>query len=210
MPSLATLAAFALASLVFVAIPGPNMLYIVGHGITRGRRHALAAAVGVELGTLVHIAAAAAGLSALVASSATAFTTVKYLGIAYLVHLGVRALRRLPGNAVQVVDTPTDTRPLVHGVVVNVLNPKAALFFMAFLPQFMDQDANAAPQALVLGAVLFVVAMAVDLIFAFGAAAIGRRIGGGGPTRRHRHLLAAVYLTLAGLAVITGQRPATT
>ncbi len=210
MPSITTLVAFAAASLVFVAIPGPNLLYIVGHGVSGGRRHAFAAAVGVEIGTIIHIAAAAAGLSAIVASSATAFSTVKYVGVAYLIYLGIRALRRQASDQAT-NPAPVKTRgPLAQGVIVNVLNPKAALFFMAFLPQFMDPDGDTMTQVLVLGAVLFVVAIVVDFVYALGAASIAQRVKASGTGHQKGRLLGTTYFVLALVAVITGQRPATT
>ena len=208
MPTLGTLAAFALASLVFVAIPGPNLVYIVGHGISRGRRHALAAAIGIEIGTLVHIAAAVAGLSAVIARSATAFTTVKYLGVAYLVYLGLRALGRPRQVDDEDAASPTGRSPVLQGIAVNVLNPKAALFFMAFLPQFMNPKTNPATQALVLGAVLFTIALTVDVLYALGAVAIGHRLAKTNRGQSRRRLLGATYLTLAVVAALTGHRPA--
>jgi threonine/homoserine/homoserine lactone efflux protein len=154
----------------------------------------------------VHVAAATAGLSALIASSATAFSVVKYAGAGYLAYLGLRALSS-GGKALELTDAKTGGavgRTFAEGVVVSVLNPKVALFFVAFLPQFIDpQRGGAAPQALFLGVVFFVLALCMDLVYAFGAAAVGhwlqRRPGF---ARRQRQLAGGVYLALAGIAAL--------
>ncbi len=139
MPALATLLAFSGATLILVLLPGPNLLFILGAGISGGRRSALAAAVGVEVGTLVHVVAAALGISALLQSSAIAFSTVKYLGVAYLVYLGIKALRSTPAEHTEQTAGPQSTLTAMRrGAFVNILNPKVSLFFLAFLPQFID------------------------------------------------------------------------
>jgi hypothetical protein len=132
MPSPATLLLFAAAALALVAIPGPNHLYIVTRSLSQGRRIGLASAFGVETGTLVHICAAAAGISAVIASSAVAFHTLRYVGAAYLAFLGVRALlrddtTRLDGPAAR---PPSVRRAYFDGVLVNVFNPKTVLLFL--------------------------------------------------------------------------------
>jgi threonine/homoserine/homoserine lactone efflux protein len=156
--------------------------------------------LGVETGTIIHVAAAAFGLSALLASSAVAFEVVKYAGVAYLVYLGVRALRA--GGAPETRAAPAGMRRTVaEGVLVNVLNPKVSLFFLAFLPQFVDSERGAAAtQILVLGAVFIAVATALDLLFVLGAGLLRNRLGGGGG----RRFAGGVYLALAALAAGTG------
>ncbi len=154
MPSAAVIATFAAASVAMLLIPGPAVLYILNRSVSDGREVGLAAVAGLELGNLVHALAAAAGLSAVLATSATAFNTVKWLGAGYLVYVGVRTLVRpvAPIDA----DKPgvSMRRAFGQGVVVNVLNPKVALFFLSFLPQFIrPEDGNAGMQALVLGLV---------------------------------------------------------
>jgi threonine/homoserine/homoserine lactone efflux protein len=153
-PSAAVIATFAAASVAMLLIPGPAVLYILNRSVSDGREVGLAAVAGLELGNLVHALAAAAGLSAVLATSATAFNTVKWLGAGYLVYVGVRTLVRpvAPIDA----DKPgvSMRRAFGQGVVVNVLNPKVALFFLSFLPQFIrPEDGNAGMQALVLGLV---------------------------------------------------------
>ena len=154
MPSAATILAFAGASIVLLLIPGPAVLYIVNRSVSDGREAGLAAVVGLTLGNLVHALAAAVGLSAILATSAVAFTTVKWLGAGYLVYIGVRTLLR-PAPAID-PDQPgvSARRAFTQGVVVNVLNPKVALFFLSFLPQFIrPENGRPALQALILGLV---------------------------------------------------------
>ena len=154
MPSAATILAFAGASILLLLIPGPAVLYIVNRSVSDGREAGLAAVAGLTLGNLVHALAAAAGLSAVLATSAAAFSTVKYLGAAYLIYVGVRTLLRPP--PVINPDQPgvSAKRAFTQGIVVNVLNPKVALFFLSFLPQFIHpENGRPALQALVLGLV---------------------------------------------------------
>jgi threonine/homoserine/homoserine lactone efflux protein len=154
MPDPSTIAAFAAASILLLVIPGPAVVYILNRSVSDGRQVGLAAVAGLELGNLVHALAAAAGLSAVLATSATAFNTVKWLGAAYLVIVGVRTLLR-PAAPID-TDRPgvSPRRAFAQGVVVNVLNPKVALFFLSFLPQFIDPaQGHVTTQALVLGLV---------------------------------------------------------
>ena len=175
MPDLATLAVFCAASLALAVVPGPAVLYIVTRSIDQGRFAGFVSALGISLGGLVHVAAATIGLSSLLASSATAFAVVKYAGAAYLVFLGVRRL--LTTEMVDVIDA-APARPrrrlFLDGVVVNILNPKTALFFLAFLPQFVDPDGTAAPfQIFVLGLIFVVIALSSDSLWALTAGTLG-------------------------------------
>jgi threonine/homoserine/homoserine lactone efflux protein len=209
MPELTTFLVFAAASLLLLAIPGPNHIYIVARSVSQGRGAGLASALGVETGTLVHVGAAAAGLSAVIASSATAFNLVRYLGAAYLVYLGIRALTRRDADedGTDVQAAPL-RRTFAEGVMVNVLNPKVALFFLAFLPQFIDPDRGpVAVQTLALGAVIFVLALGTDLVYALAASALGarlrRRAGFG---RVQRRVTGGVYVALGAAAALSGGR----
>jgi threonine/homoserine/homoserine lactone efflux protein len=206
-PDRSTFLVFALASLALILAPGPNLVYIVTRSMSQGRRAGLASAVGVEAGTLVHITAAAVGLSQLVATSALAFSVVKYAGAAYLLYLGLRALRRREG-----LDLTAATRPLQlprifrDGIVVNVLNPKVALFFLAFLPQFVDPaHGGATAQILALGVVFFLIALTVDVLYAIVAGALSgwlrRRPA---YLRRQRFVVASIYLGLGASAAGAG------
>ena len=163
---------FVVAALVLLLTPGPAVLYIVTRSVDQGRRAGLVSVLGVHAGTLVHVAAAAAGLSAVLAASATAFSAVKYLGAAYLVSLGIRQLlARLP----EPIDgerpaAPPLRRAFVDGFVVNVLNPKTALFFLAFLPQFVTISRGAVPaQILGLGLVFCLLGLVTDGLYALTA-----------------------------------------
>ena len=142
LPTHSQLLFFVTTAAILLAIPGPAVLYIVGRSIGQGRDAGLVSALGIGVGTLIHTAAAAVGLSALLVSSATAFSVVKYLGAAYLVYLGVQRLRNKESLAAAASDCAalrvTLARVFSQGIVVNVLNPKTALFFFAFLPQFID------------------------------------------------------------------------
>ena len=176
MPDLSTFALFAAACLAFLAIPGPSVFYIVTRSLAQGRRAGVTSMLGVQVGGLVHVVGAAVGVSALIASSAAAFTVVKYAGAAYLVYLGVRRLLTAgtreaePGPD----DRATTTRLFWQGVVVNLLNPKTALFFLAFLPQFVDPDAAApALQIFALGMIFVAIALCSDSIWALAAGTLG-------------------------------------
>jgi threonine/homoserine/homoserine lactone efflux protein len=209
MPELTTLLLFAATTVALVAIPGPNSLYIAARSASQGRQAGVASALGVEAGTLVHVTAAAVGVSALIASSAAAFATLKWLGVAYLLFLGVRTLTRRhhPADEADVAPAPL-RRAFAEGAFVNVLNPKVALFFLAFLPQFVDADRGAtATQTLALGLVFFAIALCMDLLFVVGASALGDRLRGrAGFARRERHVTGAIYLLLGGAAALAGGR----
>ena len=173
MPSAATILAFAGASILLLLIPGPAVLYVVNRSVSDGREAGLAAVAGLTLGNLAHALAAAAGLSAVLATSAAAFTTVKYLGAAYLIYVGVRTLLRPP----QVInpDQPgvSAKRAFTQGIVVNVLNPKVALFFLSFLPQFIHpENGRPALQALVLGLVFVGIGFFTDGTYSLAASSL--------------------------------------
>lgn len=173
MLSLSTIVTFALASIAILVIPGPAVLYILNRSVSDGRRVGLAAVAGIELGTFVHVLAATAGLSAVVASSATAFNTVKWFGAAYLIFVGVRTLLHRPA-ALDTDRAGVSPRRAFHqGVVVNVLNPKVALFFLSFLPQFIHPDrGHPAAQAFVLGLEFVVIACLSDGLYAIVASGL--------------------------------------
>lgn len=173
MPTIGTLELFSLAAFALIVFPGPAVLFIVAQGVSVGRGAALVGVLGVSTGALVHTVAAAIGLSALIASSATAFTVVKLAGAAYLVVLGVR---RLLGRD-EVVAASAQRQPLWRifrqGFVTNLLNPKTALFFLAFLPQFVDRQRGSVPgQLIVLGLVFTAIATVSDSSWAILASSV--------------------------------------
>jgi threonine/homoserine/homoserine lactone efflux protein len=170
-----TLALFTAASLALAVVPGPAVLYIVAQSVDQGRFAGLVSAFGIGVGGLVHVVAATIGLSSLLASSATAFTVVKYAGAAYLVVLGVRRLLTREHVGDKVLRPPRARRRIfVDGVVVNVLNPKTALFFLAFLPQFVDPGQGTPTlQILALGLIFVAIALCSDSLWALAAGTLG-------------------------------------
>ncbi|MBI4935650.1 MAG: LysE family translocator [Actinobacteria bacterium] len=173
MPSPSTIAAFATASLILLIIPGPAVLYIVNRSVSDGREAGLAAVAGLTLGNLVHAIAAAVGLSAVLATSAAAFNTVKWLGAGYLVSVGVRTLMRPPMAIDPTQPGVSPRRAFTQGVVVNVLNPKVALFFLSFLPQFIKPElGRPGMQALVLGLVFVLIGACTDGLYSLLASGL--------------------------------------
>ena len=166
---------FVIAALALLVVPGPAVLYVVARSIHQGRQAGLASVLGIHVGTLVHIAAATLGLSALIVSSAIAFTAVKAAGAVYLVGLGLWTL--FSGRAEAEVALGGERslrRAFAQGIVVNVLNPKTALFFLAFLPQFIDSDApHPAAQIAFLGALFALLGLVTDSIWAIAAGTAG-------------------------------------
>jgi threonine/homoserine/homoserine lactone efflux protein len=163
-----------LAALALAVVPGPAVLYIVARSIDQGRMAGAVSALGIAVGGLIHATAATIGLSALLASSATAFAIVKYAGAAYLILLGVIRLLSREDATVELAPPRPRRRLFRDGVVVNVLNPKTALFFLAFLPQFVDPDGTAAAaQIFVLGLIFVAIALASDSVWALTAGTLG-------------------------------------
>ncbi|MCK2220992.1 LysE family translocator [Actinomadura sp. ATCC 31491] len=205
MISPATYALFVTASLALVLVPGPNHLYITARGLAQGRAAGLASAFGVEAGTLVHIAAAAAGLSYLISRSAALFAVVKWAGVAYL---GWLAYRAFTGGGQEEDGVPAP-QPLpkvfLEGMLVNVLNPKVALFFLAFLPQFVDPGAGSpAAQIVVFGVTLLLLGLVSDVVYAYAAGALGGRLRS--RARTLRRLSGFVYLGLGVVTAFAGRK----
>jgi len=191
--------AFLLAALVLAVTPGPGIAYVVARTAAGGRAEGLASCVGTGLGGLFHVCAAALGLSVLLAQSATAFTVVKYVGAAYLVYLGVRLLLVKAPVAVGAVVPGGARRALLEGVLVEALNVKTALFFLAFLPQFLVGGNAPVPQLVVMGTICVLLNTLVDVGTVFGAA---RLLQAGHSARRRASLLNKVSgVTLVGLGL---------
>jgi threonine/homoserine/homoserine lactone efflux protein len=209
MPETQTLVLFALASGVLIVVPGPSVLYIVTRSASQGRRAGIVSMLGIEAGALVHVAAAAIGVSALVASSATAFTVLKYAGAAYLIFLGVRKLLEPPVPADVEGGGRTDRRLFWEGALVNALNPKTATFFVAFLPQFIDPArGTVALQALLLGCLFVVVAIVFDSLWALLAGSAGRRLRSGRGSVAMARVSGGVYVGLGAISALAEGRPA--
>lgn len=200
LPEWSSLGLFAIAALVLLLTPGPAVLYIVTRSIDQGRRAGLVSVLGVHVGTLAHILAAAAGLSALLAASATAFGVVKYLGAAYLIYIGVRRLRdRASIVAPEAAKPRALRRAFLDGVVVNVLNPKTALFFLAFLPQFVTEGrGHVGEQVITLGVVFVLLGAVTDSLYALTAGSASRWLRG-----RPRFLAGERWIT-GGLYISLG------
>lgn len=165
-----SLAAFLLAAIVLAITPGPGIAYVVARTVAGGRAEGLASCVGTGLGGLLHVLAAALGLSLLVAESAVAFNLVKYLGAAYLVYLGLRMLlSRQAAFSAAPVTAQGARRAFAEGIVVEALNVKTALFFLAFLPQFVSASEPLIPQLVLLGSICVALNTLVDVVAVLGA-----------------------------------------
>lgn len=202
LPSLA----FFLAAVVLAITPGPGIAYVVARTAAGGRVEGLASCVGTGLGGLLHVCAAALGLSVLLAQSATAFSVVKYVGAAYLLYLGVRLLLAEAPTAVETVAPNGPRRALLEGVLVEALNVKTALFFLAFLPQFLVSGSAPVPQLVAMGSVCVLLNTLVDVGAVLGAA----QLLGSGPAVRARarilNKLSGVTLVGLGLYVAAARR----
>jgi threonine/homoserine/homoserine lactone efflux protein len=209
MPDLTRLPLFILASAVLLLTPGPAVLYIVARSMDQGRRAGLVSVCAIEAGNLVHVIAATAGLSALLLSSALAFGIVKYLGAAYLVYLGLRKLfTREIIQASSHIQPQGLRRVFSQGVVVAILNPKTALFFVAFLPQFVDPaQGTIAGQMLGLGCLFVVLAVMSDSMYALLAGSVGQWLKGSRSVMRaERYVVGGVYIGLGLTAAMAGVR----
>src|ERR1041384_2876219 len=202
MPDLSRYMLFVAAALLLLVIPGPAVLYIVTRSIDQGRRAGLLSVLGVAVGAMIHVTAAAVGLSALLLSSSVADQSVKYLGAAYLIYLGIRKFvdRDDDTEAVE-LDAPGNWRIFSQGVLTNTLNPKTALFFLAFLPQFVDVSrGSVALQILFLGFTFTALGICSDGSWALLASTVGGRLKRSFRfVRGGRYLAGSVYLGL-GLA----------
>lgn len=209
MPEAASLPGFVVAALIVLLIPGPAVLYVVARSLSQGHRAGLVSVLGLSAGALVHVAAAAAGLSAILLASATAFSVVKTLGAAYLIYLGVRAiLNRRPAAALDASDSHSAFRLFTDGVTISILNPKIAMFFLAFLPQFVDPVRGSVPQQVMLfGFIYVVLAIITDGAYAFLSGHLGGWFKGHmarGPIPRYAG--GAVYIGLGvGTALVDRQ-----
>jgi threonine/homoserine/homoserine lactone efflux protein len=207
MPSLGTLALFSVAAIALAVVPGPAVTYIVTQSIDKGRRAGVVSALGVASGGLVHVTAATIGLSALIASSATAFTVVKLVGAVYLIVVGIRRILARDDEAeAEILQAPLQ-KLYIQGLVVNVLNPKTALFFLAFLPQFVDPDAGSVTlQVAVLGCLFVVIALSSDLTYALAADLLAGRIRRSGTVARvRRYVTGGIFIAL-GISAAAARR----
>lgn len=205
MPTFESLAAFGIASLALLVIPGPAVLYIINRSVADGRNVALAAVAGLEIGNFMHVIAATVGLSAVIATSAAAFSVVKWIGAGYLIYIGIRTLATKPQAVSQLNDPMSRRRAFTQGIVVNTFNPKVALFFLSFLPQFIDSDrGSAALQSLVLGSTFVVLGCISDSLFAILASALrGTLLRGKSLPFVQRYVAGSIFIALGAIASTT-------
>jgi threonine/homoserine/homoserine lactone efflux protein len=203
-PAHSQLLFFVSAAAILLAIPGPAVLYIVGRSIGHGRNAGLVSALGIGVGTLVHTAAAAVGLSALLVSSARAFSVVKYLGAAYLIFLGIQRLRSKASFTAPTeseISRTSLSRIFGQGIVVNILNPKTALFFFAFLPQFIDPGrGHVATQIASLGVLFAFMGTTSDSLWALFSGSVAEWLRGNPAWMRGERYVSGSILISLGLA----------
>jgi threonine/homoserine/homoserine lactone efflux protein len=208
MPAAHTLLAFSLIALAFIAIPGPSNLYVMARGLQSGSAAAIAGAAGCATGAMTYVAATAAGLSAVIASSQVVFAGLHYAGAAYLCWLGIAALR-LPGSAPpRAAGHGSPWRSYRQGLYVELGNPKVALFFLALLPQFVHSGSGpTALQVLVLGAIFVAIGLASDSLYALGSGRLSGWLARRPKRwRRQQRATGVLYLGLGGWAAASGSR----
>jgi threonine/homoserine/homoserine lactone efflux protein len=209
LPPWPLLVAFCGASVLLAVTPGPAVLYIVTRTLAQGRRAGLASMAGVALGNLGNALGAAIGLAALFAISSLAFTAVKYAGAAYLVYLGIRALRKSDDIEPQAFASADWRLIFRDGFVVALLNPKTAIFFAAFLPQFMSSSGSAIGQSVTLGTTFVAIAAITDCTYALLAGAVAPWLRGKrGSGTVGRYLIACSFVGLGVFTAVTGSRTA--
>jgi threonine/homoserine/homoserine lactone efflux protein len=195
-----SLLAFCIAAVVLAITPGPGIAYVLARTVAGGRSEGLASCLGTGIGGMAHVMAAALGLSLIVAESAVAFSLVKYIGAAYLMYLGVRLLmRRDETPAITPVTPQGSRRALLEGMVVEALNVKTALFFLAFLPQFVAPGESLAPRLVLLGSICVALNTLVDVIAVFAAERLLK--SGSARAARARFMTRASGVTMVGLGV---------
>lgn len=209
-PSVTSIGVFAVAATLLLLAPGPAVLYIIARSVEKGRMAGLVSVFGITTGTLVHVLASTLGLSALLASSALAFALIKYAGAGYLIYIGVRRILRRNDTPASQVKLPSRSMGKLYrdGFFVNLLNPKTALFFLAFLPQFVDPARGAVPfQIAFLGLLFTLMGLTSDGLYALIAGTAGAWV------KRHRgsmgwerYLTGSVFIGLGVSAALAGGR----
>lgn len=203
----ASLTIFILAALALLLMPGPAVLYIVARSIDQGRMAGIVSTLGIALGSAVHVLFAALGLSALLMQSALAFSVVKYLGAAYLVFLGIRTfLSKTEVGTMQPTQRMNYSRIFTQGFIVNLLNPKTALFFFAFLPQFVDPARGSVTlQIIVLGIIFVSLAIISDSMYALVAGTAGEFLSGNDRiARAQKYFAGTIYISLGITTALLG------
>ena len=208
LPPWPLLSAFLIASFILAVTPGPAVFYIVTRSLLQGRRFGLASVAGVALGNLGNAFGAAIGLAALFAVSSLAFTVVKYAGALYLVYLGIQVLRARRAEVSGATPGPGRLwRIFRDGFVVALLNPKTAVFFAAFLPQFMSAEQPLLPQSMLLGSIFVAIAAVTDIAYALAAGAVAPRLERArGIRTTGRFLTASAFIGLGIYTALSGSR----
>lgn len=208
LPTWPLLSAFLIASFVLAVTPGPGIFYIVTRSLLQGRRFGLASVAGVALGNLGNTCGAAMGLAALFAVSALAFTIVKYTGALYLIYLGIQALRTSAHEPGKTTPGPQRLWRIFHdGFIVALLNPKTAVFFAAFLPQFMSAAQPLLPQSMLLGSIFVAIATVTDTAYALAAGAAAPTLKRARGIRAFgRFLAAGAFIGLGLYTAVSGSR----
>lgn len=202
MPSLTTFLLFALATFLLTVSPGPGILYVTARAISQGRAAGFASMFGIESGEIVWIAAAATGVAAVLSASTAALGVLRWAGAAYLVYLGVQRWRR--AESPPALQRARPFAIFAQGFITQILNPKVAVFFVAFLPQFLNPAESIAPQVIALGVVYVAVAMIVDTCYVLAASAISRRILASETVQRRTGRVAAATYVALGVAAAAG------
>jgi threonine/homoserine/homoserine lactone efflux protein len=196
---------FFAAAVLLAITPGPGMLYVLARTLAGGRREGILSSLGTFVGGLIHVIAAAAGLSLILATSAIAFAVVKYAGAAYLMYLGVRMIVTARQESAP-VQTVTSSSPFWQGIATEALNPKTALFFLSFIPQFVDRaSGNAFSQFLLLGSVSVTLNTSADLIVVLLAGPIGHRLRQSVNLRRRQRQATGATMIALGAYVATAE-----
>ncbi|KJS87690.1 MAG: RhtB family transporter [Peptococcaceae bacterium BICA1-8] len=208
MPDITTLILFAGASLILLITPGPSIIYIMTQSIEQGRSAGIIAVLGIELGSFIHVIAATFGISALLMASATAFNIIKFIGAGYLIYLGICKLIKqemLEGNDNEIKNNKLSV-VFYKAILVNLLNPKTALFFLAFLPQFIDvSKGSTSAQIMFLGLVFIMLAILTDTSFALLAGSIGKWLKRKTSyLKAQRYITGSIYIALGVATAFTG------
>lgn len=208
MPSATSFGLFLTAAIVLAVSPGPGMLYVLARSLRGGRREGLASSLGTAVGGFGHVVAAAFGLSVILATSATAFSVVKYAGAAYLIYLGVRTI--VAGKQAEEAAPGASEAAWIafrQGVTTEAFNPKTALFFLSFLPQFINREAPAIPQFLLLGTISVTLNTTADVVVSLLAGPIGSQLRRR-PRLRHgqRYASGGALIALGGYVAVSGER----
>lgn len=207
MLNISQVAIFIAGAFIIIVIPGPNIFYLIARSIHQGRLAGLVSVLGIEAATLVHICAATLGLTTLLLSSALAFSIIKYAGAAYLIYLGVRKLVERQEEQPEAIKTTEGLRRIfIQGFIVNLLNPKTAMFFLAFLPQFVDPShGNATVQILAFGAILVLLAIAVEVVYVLFSSHLRSWLKGNYQYRKSRRYIAGgAYIGLGLTTALSG------